>query len=74
MIRDIFADRMVPMTLKGLEAGMKDLVRYLLRPKIRTTAIQTQYRRDTDVGFCPSRTARPLSRLSRCAISFACYA
>ncbi|MCW9044157.1 MAG: VWA domain-containing protein [Pseudopelagicola sp.] len=27
MIRDIFADRMVPMTLKGLEAGMKDLVR-----------------------------------------------
>ncbi|MFP4275426.1 MAG: VWA domain-containing protein, partial [Paracoccaceae bacterium] len=27
MIRDIFEDRMVPMTLEGLERGMKDLVR-----------------------------------------------
>ncbi|TKZ20606.1 VWA domain-containing protein [Shimia litoralis] len=27
MIREIFEDRMVPMTLKGIEAGMKDLTR-----------------------------------------------
>ncbi|WP_372892800.1 vWA domain-containing protein [Rhodosalinus sp.] len=27
MIRDIFADRMVPMTLEGLERGMRELVR-----------------------------------------------
>jgi len=27
MIKDIFEDRMVPMTLEGLEKGMKELAR-----------------------------------------------
>jgi uncharacterized protein len=27
MIRELFGERMYPMTLKGIEAGMKELVR-----------------------------------------------